>query len=307
MLKECYIFVLNGFAIDDIPLDDRDISDFVIGDYAEDNVIAERQALKANTEKQHVVKKYALVAIVSVFMHLLLFFLLSTVAVKPLQKPVKTTQKAIKSYLYKKPISIEKPKTKSKPITPKTIEQHKDLKEEQAKKEQNIKKQEEPKEVNEVSKINKDKIEKTLKATSTPSQNIKQTPQVKTKAVTNFSSYQQLDKLRKSIDDKIMSEELSQLQQFRSPSVMHGEQIPVPHSQKQLTPEQERDKNTTKMSDSISITKHDNGVCIIEREQFLGSPVEGSSSAFDCGESKFDKSFREHMKKVQAKLKPAKN
>ena len=85
-------------------------------------------------------------------------------------------------------------------------------------------------------------------------------------------------------------------------SVMHGEQIPVPHSNKQLTPEQEREKNTTKMSDDISITKYDNGICIIEREQFLGSPVEGSSSVFFCGKSKFDQSFREHMKKVQKKL-----
>jgi hypothetical protein len=68
--------------------------------------------------------------------------------------------------------------------------------------------------------------------------------------------------------------------------------------------EEVHEKNTLKMSDNISITKHDNGTCIIEREQFLGSPVEGSTSAFACGESKFDKSFREHMRKVQNKIMP---
>jgi len=47
------------------------------------------------------------------------------------------------------------------------------------------------------------------------------------------------------------------------------------------------------MSNDISITKYDNGICTIERTQFLGSSVEGSSSAFACGKNKFDKSFRE--------------
>lgn len=85
---------------------------------------------------------------------------------------------------------------------------------------------------------------------------------------------------------------------------MHGEQTVVPPSLVKLTPEQARNKNTTKMSNDISITKHEDGTCTIDRAQFLGSPVEGSSSVFACGERKFDKSFREHMKKVQEKLMP---
>lgn len=121
-----------------------------------------------------------------------------------------------------------------------------------------------------------------------------------------FSSYQQLNNLRQSIKNKIIADDVAKRLQFRSPSVMHGAQIPVPHSNRQFTPEQIREKNTTKMSDSISITKNDNGTCIIEREQFLGSPVEASTSFFSCGESKFDKSFQEHMKKVQEKIAPKK-
>ena len=53
------------------------------------------------------------------------------------------------------------------------------------------------------------------------------------------------------------------------------------------------------MSNDISITKYDNGICTIERTQFLGSSVEGSSSAFACGKNKFDKNFREHMNKYK--------
>jgi hypothetical protein len=120
----------------------------------------------------------------------------------------------------------------------------------------------------------------------------------------SFSAYKQLDSLRSSINEQIMAQEFTERQQFRSPSIMHGEQIPVPHSNIQLTPEQKKEIKTTKMSNDISITKYDNGICAIEREQFLGSPVEGSSSAFACGESKFDKSFREHMKKVREKVMP---
>ncbi|MBL4764410.1 MAG: hypothetical protein JKX67_03890 [Colwellia sp.] len=122
-----------------------------------------------------------------------------------------------------------------------------------------------------------------------------------------FSAYKQLNNLRSAINDKIITEQLSELQQFRSPSVMHGKQFPVPHSTIQMTAEQKKTQNTTRMSDSISITKYDNGLCVINREQFFGSPIEASSSAFACGESKFDKSFRAHMKKVQEKLMPVRN
>jgi|GEM_PF-1017673 len=286
-------FVSNGFAIDDSAINDCDIDDCVL-----DNVVVERQSLKADKEKKHVVKKYGLTILISVLIHLILFFFLSSIATKPLQKSVTDRQKAIRSYLYKKPVTIEKPKPLiAKVIEKKVIQQPKQA-QVSKENEQAVKTLAEVKEV---------KVKKRLNSASLSVQKARQTSEKNTKAPVSFSAYKQLDKLRNSINDRIVSEELSQLQQFRSPSVMHGEQIPVPHSEKQLTPAQEREKNTTKMSDSISITKYDNGVCTIEREQFLGSPVEGSSSTFNCGESKFDKSFREHMKKVQEKLKPVKN
>jgi hypothetical protein len=68
-----------------------------------------------------------------------------------------------------------------------------------------------------------------------------------------------------------------------------------------LTIDQQKKLNTSS-SHVGSITKNDNGTCTIQREQILGSPIEATTSYFGCGESKFDKSFREHMKKVQTKL-----
>ena len=139
---------------------------------------------------------------------------------------------------------------------------------------------------------------------NTLSLNTKEKNTMNTPSKAGFSSFKQLESLRKSIKEKVMAEGVAAHQQFRSPSIMHGAQMPVTRSNKPLTLEEAHEKNTLKMSDNISITKHDNGTCIIEREQFLGSPVEGSTSAFACGESKFDKSFREHMQKVQNKIMP---
>jgi len=110
-----------------------------------------------------------------------------------------------------------------------------------------------------------------------------------------------LSRLRNSIDQQLVNDAFDEHTQVRSASIMHGKQIPVPHSDVKLTDEEEQKKNT-KESHTESITKNDNGTCTIVREQILGSPVEASVSQFSCGESKFNKSFREHMQKVQAKL-----
>ena len=82
---------------------------------------------------------------------------------------------------------------------------------------------------------------------------------------------------------------------------MDGEPFPVPKTLVPLTADQQHKLNTS-TSHVGSITKNDNGTCTIQREQILGSPVAATTSYFSCGESKFDKSFREHMQKVQAKL-----
>jgi len=117
----------------------------------------------------------------------------------------------------------------------------------------------------------------------------------------NFSSYDRLSRLRKKLNDQQRNNAFTELTQQRTASIMDGEQFPVPETIVPLTTEQKYKQNTSK-SHVGSITKNDNGTCTIQREQILGSPVEATTSYFGCGESKFDKSFREHMQKVQTKL-----
>ena len=121
------------------------------------------------------------------------------------------------------------------------------------------------------------------------------------KPLTNFSSYDRLSRLRKNIESQQRQQAFGELTQKRSASSMDGEQFPVPKTIVPLTAEQQYILNTS-TSHVGSITKNNNGTCTIYREQVLGSPVEATTSYFACGESDFDKSFREHMQKVQAKL-----
>jgi len=261
----------------------------------EGNVI-EQVPLKAAKVKIHVLKRHSLAISVSVFVHILLAFSLFFVAEKQQPLQVITTKKAIKSYLYKmpsKPVIVEPMTVKKLPEEVKAKEEIKIEKKSEELKQENV---------NQAVSIKENNL-KVGEASKTSSL-IKPKSITKKAAQATFSSYKQLDSLRNSINKKIIEQAVSDFQQFRSPSVMHGDQIPVPHSSEQLTPEQEREKRTTRMSNDISITKYDNGICTIEREQFLGSPVEGSSSAFACGESKFDKNFREHMQKVRDKITP---
>ena len=250
------------------------------------------KAIEVNTNAPQ--RNYTSIAI-SVFVHLLLACLLVFIAENEQVKPEKNVKKAIKTYLYYIPTKkMPTKKVELKPVIQELkIEENKEMPKQNPPTEVEIKKEEnksivKPKETN----TSITQVEPNLK------------PKAQKPTQASFSSYKQLKNLRSVINDKAMAKELAELQQFRSPSAMHGAQTAVPHSFAKLTPEQERHKSTIKMSNDISITKNEDGSCTIDREQFLGSPVEGSSSSFACGESKFDKSFREHMKKVQEKLMP---
>lgn len=118
----------------------------------------------------------------------------------------------------------------------------------------------------------------------------------------NFSSYDRLSKLREKLGNLQREQAFVELTQPRSNSLMDAEPFPVPKTIVPLTVDQQKKLNTSS-SHVGSITKNDNGTCTIYREQVLGSPVHATTAYFACGESKFDKSFREHMEKVQAKFK----
>ncbi|TPH15604.1 hypothetical protein [Litorilituus lipolyticus] len=201
--------------------------------------------------------------------------------------------KTIKSYLYQKPITV-KPEPVI-PVKPPVVEQPKPIQ----------------KPIEQKKDIQKAIVEKTPPVTEKPTTNTeKVTPNQTTQndapplpKQRSFSAYGQLSKLRDSINKDMVQKEMDERNVFRSASEMTADQIPVPHSQVKLTPQQEKEKNTSNFGGG-TITKYDDGYCIIEREQMLGSPVESTTSAFACGESKFDKSFKEHMKKVRAKTMP---
>ena len=262
----------------------------IVIDYA---LINEQSKTHQALKSKYAIKNYKATIIVSVVVHIILFYMIFIMTKSPQLIINKPTKKAIESYLYKMPV---KPKPPPK-IIPELVKTP-------------VEKNIIHPESKVAKKIEKANLTKKAVAVTKPIEVMEENASIsnnitpKKAMPASFSAYKQLNNLRDTINKQAMEKTITELQQFRSPSLMHGEQIPVPHSNVQLTPEQEREKNTTKMSDSISITKYDNGLCIIEREQFLGSPVEGSISAFSCGESKFDQNFRAHMKKVRDKNMP---
>ncbi|MFT5759305.1 MAG: uncharacterized membrane protein YheB (UPF0754 family) [Alteromonadaceae bacterium] len=201
--------------------------------------------------------------------------------------------KAIKSYLYKKPPAALKKNITPEPMTETKIEVI------------------EPKstEKNEIKKVlsTQDvriKVEKNIEPITLPLQR-KDNKQSFNEAIAkpDFSALAQLNKLQSSINRESIQQGLQQYQQHRSVSVMHGEPIPVQHSSKQLSYEEKKTTNTTVLSDNVAIVKGDDGRCLIERDlSNVGMEGVTSVSSFACGSSKFDKSFRAHMKKIKEKL-----
>ena len=62
-------------------------------------------------------------------------------------------------------------------------------------------------------------------------------------------------------------------------------------------------KNTTQYSNELAIIKHDNGTCTIKQDlSQVGMEGITSTQHFKCGESKFDQSFRLHMKNVRERM-----
>ncbi|MCH2055984.1 MAG: hypothetical protein MK214_05090 [Thalassotalea sp.] len=112
-----------------------------------------------------------------------------------------------------------------------------------------------------------------------------------------------LNKLNGQLDRKAMNDAASAQYQTRSLSSMHPNPDAVPHSQLTLTPDQLEEQNTERMHDSLSITKTDNGVCIM-KEGLSDIGIEGvtATSAFKCGSTKEERWFKQHMEKVRKKI-----
>lgn len=78
----------------------------------------------------------------------------------------------------------------------------------------------------------------------------------------------------------------------------------VPKYTKQLTTEEKIENQTTSYSNDIAIIKDDDGNCSIKQDLTnVGIAGVTAIQYFKCGESKFDKHFRQHMKAVTDKIK----
>ena len=118
-----------------------------------------------------------------------------------------------------------------------------------------------------------------------------------------LDSFTQLQRLRSKLNSSTNTTANSPYQSDQPPSIFNTRPKTVPHSVPVKDEEKEREKNTKNMGSGIAITKGDDGTCAITQDMSVYGLEHGSSTQyFSCGESKFDKSFREHMKKVKDKL-----
>ena len=245
--------------------------------------------------------------VISVFAHLLLLIALVFFSVKQQKLPKEIIKKpAIKSYLYRKP----KPVIETLPRKPLAEEQIKVLAKE-VKAIAPIKKIEEkaievvkiapvvnnelPTKSNKTSKD--DTVQEKSAAPALPT-SLPVRPAIRS---SSLSSHQSLSRLRNSINQQVANDFSSEQTQVRSASVMHAAQIPVPHSTVSLNAEKRQQQNINAFNTG-RIIKHENGRCTIRTEQFLGSPIKATEVNFSCEENPFNKSFREHMAKVNKKF-----
>lgn len=250
---------------------------------------------------------------ISVIVHVLLLLALIFGSVKT-PKVIKKERKiptSIKSFLYvapKKTPAVKSEKSNNSNTPPNTIYKNKPQPAQAAKTEQTKNPLKTPTELlKPIALVEKIDIKVIDKNEGKSQKVIAKTDKASTKASIkstkkpNISSFDRLSSLRQKISNQQRDEAFSELTQSRTASMMDAEPFPVPNSVIPLTKEQKYKKNTS-TSHVGSITKNDNGTCTIYREQVLGSPVPATTSSFACGESNFDKSFREHMKKVQDKI-----
>ncbi len=118
-----------------------------------------------------------------------------------------------------------------------------------------------------------------------------------------LDSFTQLQRLRSKLNNGSAPTVDNPYQHDQPPSIFNATTKTAPHSAPLKDEEKEREKNTKNMGAGIAITKGDDGRCSVTQDMSAYGLSEGSSvQFFSCGESKFDKSFREHMKAVKEKL-----
>lgn len=250
-------------------------------------------------------KKAHLTILISLLLHVVVILLLNNSQTMVIPN-LNNTPKTIKSYFYHRPkveikkevpqLKQEKSQKKQSRSEIKKIEAVKPLSDKQLTKQAKFPPQK-PIETNSI---------EPLKTLIPPPLN---TPSIKTinpkaKIAHQHSfSMRNLRQLREKIQQQTNKEFQRGLGQPNTGSIMHGTPTLVPHSTVTQSNDEKKKQATLSMSADKSIIKGDDGNCsLVEDLSVVGMEGVTAVSGFSCGETKFDKSFREHMNKVRTKL-----
>lgn len=244
--------------------------------------------------------------ILSLLVHIVLFYLISNTVTTPhIQN--KNTSTPIKSFIYTPPkkvpevISQKEKAAKEELSTPEIKPQETQPQEIQHKEEKRINTEETLKKANIPPQTNNEMLEEQTVAENNTEQEQIKNLQDQTRHIP--STLTQLKSLQERLNEKMFEEETFKYHQKKSGSVMHGEPNTVPHSTRQYTQKEIKQRNTQQISADMAITKEDDGTCSIERDlSAVGMEGLKSVETFACGKSKFDAAFKAHMKKVREKL-----
>jgi len=128
------------------------------------------------------------------------------------------------------------------------------------------------------------------------------------KNTVNFSAYGSLERLKLSINNKIMAENSTKPRYFKAGPVINATSEPVPHSvtKTEIDSVLEGAKRmllTATYYGGTTVFKDEDGVCTTVTDvSFLSTSPMKRVSRSRCGKSKFDKNFSLHMKDVIKKL-----
>lgn len=143
----------------------------------------------------------------------------------------------------------------------------------------------------------------TIKATANTTAKSPHPSKLNPTAVEKLDSFSQLQNMRHKLNSQAMRSSINPYSRYQPPSIFNRNVKSVPHSVPVKDVDKERKKNTHNLGTGIAITKGNNGHCSITQDMSVYGLSEGSSTQFfNCGETIFDKNFREHMQNVKAKL-----
>ncbi|WP_206485001.1 hypothetical protein [Thalassotalea sp. G2M2-11] len=242
-------------------------------------------------------KKHYHYACYAILLHAMLLWIISQTLVIPIPQQLKP--KAITSYLYqapaKQPPPVESQSTTDEPINTENTAsiEHTEMNESVTVSDELTAKKEKNQQAPSKSQQNADKA---LNPAITQQKS-------ETQKYHRFSPSQQLQALSQSLDNQNISEQVFEYSRKKSPSIMHGTPKLVPHSKKQPSTDEKISQATQQLTSGMKIIKGDNGSCVIERD-LSSVGMEGITvlEGFSCGQTKFEKNFNAHMKKVLKKL-----